>query len=205
MKDIIKNLKVGDAVPVPPEPRAESEIMANWKGDLSQPLVSIVCHTYNHVNYIKDALNGFLMQETDFPFEIIVHDDASTDGTTEIVKEYVEIYSNIIVPVIQSENKWSKGVMPRSFTFPKVRGKYIALCEGDDYWVSASKLKSQVSNFKCGVSLVFHDSIRCENFLVSATSYYNESKVPVVGYKPFQMRVALKHLLLQQFSYQNPS
>lgn len=183
----INQLKIGDVVPVPPKPKSEQQIMANWQGNLSKPLVSIVCHTFNHVNYIKDALNGFLMQETDFPFEIILHDDASTDGTTEIVKEYAQAYPNIIVPIIQTENQWSLGVTPRVFTFPQVRGKYIALCEGDDYWISTTKIQKQIDSFLNGVSLVFHDSIRIEGSLITNVSYYVENQKPLNGYTPYQM------------------
>ena len=73
-------------------------------------LVSIVCDTYNHVNYIRQCLDGFLMQETNFPIEILVHDDASTDGTADIVKEYESRYPNLIKPIYQTENQYSKGV-----------------------------------------------------------------------------------------------
>lgn len=161
MKDIIKKLKVGDAVPVPPEPKTEAEIMENWKGDLSQPLVSIVCHTYNHVNYIKDALNGFLMQETDFPFEIIVHDDASTDGTQEIIAEYVQSYSGIIRVIQQVSNQFSQGIKPSFVTFPKAKGKYISFCEGDDFWCCPNKLSHQYYAMKNRpkASICFHPSM----------------------------------------------
>ena len=143
----IELLEIGSPAPVTPKPRSEVEIMGTWTGDKSKPVVSIVCHTFNHVNFLKDALNGFLMQETNFPFEIILHDDASTDGTTEIVKEYSEKYPSIITPIIQTENQWSKGNTPRVFTFPNVNGKYIALCEGDDYWISPKKLQTQIDSF----------------------------------------------------------
>lgn len=110
------------------------------------PKVSICCVSYNQVNYIEQALDGFLMQKTDFDFEIIIHDDASNDGTTEIIKEYYNRYPNIIKPFFQKENQWSKGIrgMFARFTFPHAQGKYIALCEGDDYWTDPYKLQKQV-------------------------------------------------------------
>ena len=113
---------------------------------MSEPLVSISCITYNHVNYIRDAIEGFLMQKTTFSFEIIIHDDASTDGTDQIIKEYELKYPNLIFPTYQSENQFSKGVrrILATFVFPKCRGKYIALCEGDDYWTDPNKLQKQV-------------------------------------------------------------
>lgn len=157
----INQLKIGDRIPVPPKPKSETEIMESWKGDLDQPLVSIVCHTFNHVNYLEVALNGFLMQETDFPFEIILHDDASTDGTTEIVRKYSEAYPNIIVPIVQSENQYIKGKRPSQVTFPTAKGRYIALCEGDDYWLDKNKVEKQLAllNSTGGTALSFHDAL----------------------------------------------
>ena len=67
------------------------------------PLVSICCNTYNHVKYIRDAIEGFLMQKTNFPFEILIHDDASTDGTADIIREYEAKYPDIIKPIYQTE------------------------------------------------------------------------------------------------------
>ena len=110
------------------------------------PLVSICSITYNHAPYIRQCLDGFLMQETNFKYEIIIHDDASTDGTTEIIKEYAEKYPDLITPIFQSENQYSKGLRGfyARFVFPRAKGKYIALCEGDDYWTDPLKLQKQV-------------------------------------------------------------
>ena len=110
------------------------------------PLVSICCITYNHAPYIRQCLDGFLMQKTDFKYEIVIHDDCSTDGTTEIIKEYASKYPDIFVPLYEDENQYSRGVrgIYRKFVFPKVKGKYIALCEGDDYWIDENKLQMQV-------------------------------------------------------------
>lgn len=109
------------------------------------PLVSVVCITYNHEKYIKDAIESFLMQETTFPFEIIIHDDASTDGTAKIVKEYANKYPDIIVPILQKENQYSKKVgIKDSFISPLIRGDFVATCEGDDYWEDSQKLQKQV-------------------------------------------------------------
>lgn len=110
------------------------------------PLVSICSITYNHAPYIRQCLDGFLMQQTTFPIEIIINDDCSTDGTTEIVKEYAEKYPDLIRPIFHEENQYQKGVkgMFATFVFPKARGKYIAMCEGDDYWTDPLKLQKQV-------------------------------------------------------------
>lgn len=183
----LESYKVGDIISRPPLPKSEQEITAHWQGDLSIPLVSIICYTYNHVNYIKDALNSFLMQRTSFPFEIIIHDDCSNDGTTEIIEEYFKQYPNIIVPILQSENQWSQGVMPRNFTYPKVRGKYLAICEGDDYWIQSNKLSKQVESFAPGISLVFHNAVRVKDGLIIDTSYYPEKNKPLEGYNSYQM------------------
>lgn len=184
---ILESYKVGDIISPPPLPKSEQEIAARWQGDISIPLVSIICYTYNHVNYIKDALNSFLMQRTNFPFEIIVHDDCSNDGTTKIIEEYFKQYPNIIVPILQSENQWSQGIMPRKFTYPKVRGKYLAICEGDDYWIKSNKLSEQVESFASGISLVFHNAIRVQDGLIIDTSYYPEKNKPLEGYNSYQM------------------
>jgi glycosyltransferase involved in cell wall biosynthesis len=110
-----------------------------------KPLVSVCCITYNHEKYIRDAIEGFLIQKTNFPIEIIIHDDASTDSTADIVNEYAIKYPGLIVPIYQTENQYSKGIKPwPNFVFPRARGKYIALCDGDDYWTDPYKLQKQV-------------------------------------------------------------
>ena len=119
--------------------------MENWKYPGKEPLVSICCATYNHEKFIRDAIEGFLMQKTNFPFEILVHDDASTDNTQDIIREYEKRYSNLIFPIYQKENQYSRGIkVSHSFQYPRARGKYIALCEGDDYWTDPYKLQKQV-------------------------------------------------------------
>jgi len=111
----------------------------------SSPFLSICCLTYNHAPYIRKCLDGFLMQKTDFEFEILIHDDASKDGTEEIIREFEAKYPEIIKPIYELENQWVKGRRGSSkFNFPRVRGKYIALCEGDDYWTDPLKLQKQV-------------------------------------------------------------
>lgn len=113
---------------------------------MDKPLVSICSITYNHAPYIRQCLDGFLMQKTNFPFEIIINDDCSTDGTTEIIKEYAAKYPDLIKPIFHDENQYQKGVrgMFLNFVFPKAQGQYLALCEGDDYWIDPLKLQKQV-------------------------------------------------------------
>ncbi|MDD2494720.1 MAG: glycosyltransferase, partial [Tissierellia bacterium] len=113
---------------------------------MEPPIVSICCITYNQEKFIRDTIEGFLKQKTTFPIEILIHDDASTDKTAHIIREYEKKYPDIVKPIYQNDNKYSKGI-PISFTynFPRVKGKYIALCEGDDYWIDPLKLQKQVN------------------------------------------------------------
>lgn len=111
---------------------------------MNKPLVSVCCLTYNQEKYISDAIEGFLMQRTSFPVEVIIHDDASTDKTGEIIKGYAERNADLFVPLFQVENQFSKGENPFiKNILPRVSGKYIAFCEGDDYWTDPLKLQKQ--------------------------------------------------------------
>lgn len=107
--------------------------------------VSIRCFAYNHERFIRQCLDGFVMQKTDFRFEAIVHDDASTDNTAAIIREYAEKYPDIIKPIYETENQYSKhdGSLTRIMN-AHTRGKYVAMCEGDDYWTDPYKLQKQV-------------------------------------------------------------
>jgi len=126
------------------ELRTEEEIIALWQGDIKKPKVSIKCITYNHEKYIEDALEGFLIQETDFPFEICIHDDASTDKTADIIRKYEKAYPRIFKTIYQVENQYSQGNSPGHIVNKICKGEYIAVCEGDDYWVDPKKLRIQV-------------------------------------------------------------
>lgn len=118
-------------------------------------VVSISCITYNHAPYIRQCIDGFLIQQTNFAFEVLIHDDASTDGTTEIIKEYEAKYPDIIKPIYEEENQWVKGRRGSAvFNFPRARGKYIALCEGDDYWTDPLKLQKQVDFLEANPNFV---------------------------------------------------
>lgn len=110
-----------------------------------KPLVSICCPAYNHERFIADALDGFLMQKTNFPVEILINDDCSTDNTVRIIEKYHKQFPGIIKPIYQSENQYSKGVKPLSqILLPRCKGKYVAFCEGDDFWTDELKLQKQV-------------------------------------------------------------
>ena len=114
--------------------------------DKNKPVVSICCLTYNHAPFIRKCLDGFLMQETSFPIEILIHDDASTDGTDKIIREYETKYPDIIFPVFEAENQYSKPGHQHMdlYNYTRAKGKYIAYCEGDDYWTDPLKLQKQV-------------------------------------------------------------
>ncbi len=112
---------------------------------MSDILVSIWCTSFNHELFIRDALEGFVRQKTNFRYEIIIHDDASTDGTKQIIEEYQKKYPDLIIPIFQMQNQFSKGVsLFDTFGAKYVRGKYIAMCEGDDFWTDEEKLQKQV-------------------------------------------------------------
>ena len=179
-----------------PKLRSENEITKNWK-TLDPPLVSVVCITYNHEPYIRDAIEGFLIQETDFPFEIIIHDDASTDRTAEIVKEFESRYPTLIKGIYQTENQYSKGKKVSAIAWSKARGEFIAFCEGDDYWIDPKKLEKQ----KCFLDnhpdygAVFSDTDR----------YYEETGRTIKSYdKTFKRKIPTGHVLDMLLNGRNP-
>lgn len=125
-------------------------------------VVSIYVVTYNQEKYLRNCLDGIVMQQTNFKFEAIVIDDASTDENPEIIKEYAERYPEIIKPVLLEENLWSQGINKFFAVFlPRAKGKYIAFCEGDDYWTFEGKLQRQVDFLEShpDYSMCFHNHI----------------------------------------------
>lgn len=126
-------------------------------GNDTQLMVSIKCLVYNHAPYLRQCLDGFVMQKTNFKFEAVVHDDCSTDGSQEIIKEYAAKYPDIIKPIYETENQYSKhdGSL-RRIVDAHLNGKYIAFCEGDDYWTDPNKLQMQVDYMEahpnCGLT-----------------------------------------------------
>lgn len=138
-------------------------------------MVSVRCTVYNHEPYLRQCLDGFVMQKTNFRFEAIVHDDASTDGSAEIIKEYAKKYPNIIKPIYETENQWSKkdGSLARIMN-EACKGKYVALCEGDDYWTDCNKLQKQVDY------LEMHDDC---SMVCSKASLFSETRNCIIGQK----------------------
>lgn len=109
-------------------------------------LVSVCCTAYNHEKYIRSCLDGFVNQKTNFKYEVIIHDDASTDKTASIIQEYANKYPEIIKPILQKENQYSKGVpIYEKYIYTKCKGKYLAFCEGDDFWNDKNKLQKQIN------------------------------------------------------------
>lgn len=139
--------------------KTEQKIIVNWKGDINNPTVSIVCATYNHEKYISMAIDSFLMQNTDFAFEILIGEDCSTDNNRAIIKLYADKYPNIIKPIFWDENV---GATKNWLTLLKTaRGEFIANCEGDDYWTDPRKLQKQVDFLENNPEYVMsgHDAI----------------------------------------------
>lgn len=112
-------------------------------------LVAVHCLVYNHEPYLRDCFDGFVMQKTNFRFVVIVHEDCSTDNSKTIICEYGAKYPDIFRPIYETENQWHKtdgsldGIMNEAIE--ATGAKYIAICEGDDFWVDAFKLQKQVN------------------------------------------------------------
>jgi glycosyltransferase involved in cell wall biosynthesis len=130
-----------------------------------QLLISICCQTYNHEKFIALCLDGFVMQKTNFRFEILVHEDASTDNTALIIKEYESKYPDMFRCVYQTTNQFAIQNTLTNILLPMSKGKYIALCEGDDYWTDPYKLQKQVDFLEANpdMTLCAHNASISEN------------------------------------------
>lgn len=122
---------------------SEVEILDRIKSNKVEPLVTFLCITYNQEDYIEQSIIGFLKQKTLFPYEILIHDDSSTDGTRDIIESYRLRYPNIIRCIYQTDNKYSQGLSPILIAAKECKSDYIAICEGDDYWVNENKIQNQ--------------------------------------------------------------
>lgn len=156
--------------------KTEKEIMQNWKEDILNPIVSICCITYNHEKYIEETIDSFLNQQTDYPFEVIIGEDCSTDQTRKKIEAYVEKFPNII-KLITSENNVG---MNRNFgrIFSASKGEYIAICEGDDYWIDSKKLQIQIEEMKkhSDVDISFHPVYQLKNEKITKKLCNHSSK-----------------------------
>ena len=147
--------------------------------DIDNPVVSIACTTYNQKKFIKKTLEGFLIQKTSFPVEIVIHDDASTDGTKEIIKEYENKYPHLFRVIYQTENQYSKKIdIANKFVYPKIKSKYVATCEGDDYWTDPLKLQKQVNfldkNDDYGLVYTEVDSVDGDGNIIDRAYFKND-------------------------------
>ncbi len=141
----------------------------------SEVMVSVCVITFNHKDYIRKTLDGILMQNIDFPIEIIIHDDASSDGTADIVREYHNKYPDIIRPILQTENQFQKKIpVFQQHIIPLLRGKYVAHCEGDDYWTDPNKLKKQIDFLECNPDFIA---------VTHNVEYIDENDEPYQGYQ----------------------
>ena len=131
----------------------------------NKPLVAIHCLVYNHEPYLRDCFEGFAMQKTDFRFVAIVHDDCSTDSSAAIIREYADKYPDIFHPLYETENQYSKhdGSIKRIMykAIDAIGAKYVAMCEGDDYWTDPYKLQKQVDFMESHPDYVacFHNAV----------------------------------------------
>lgn len=144
-------------------------------------MVSVFVIAYNQKEYIKQTLDSIISQRTSFKFEILVNDDCSTDGTREIIQQYARTYPQVVFPCYHDENMYSKGVnINKEFNYPRARGKYIAMCEGDDYWSDDLKLQSQFDALEnnIGCSICVHNTVK-----ITANGTITDKKFPVLHLK----------------------
>ncbi len=178
--------------------KTQEEITKKWPKEWEAPTVSIRCTAYNHELYIAQALDGFLMQETNFPFEIVIHDDASTDKTQEIIREYEKRFPKIIAPIYQTENQYSKhdGKLTKLIN-NACKGRYVAFCEGDDYWNDKNKLQIQIDFLESNPDYFMHfhnteieneigvsyglDNEKIEDRDYTATEIFNDWIIPTAS------------------------
>lgn len=166
-----------------------------------KPKLSVLCITYNHEPFIRQCLDGFVMQKTNFPFQVLIHDDASTDGTADIIREYAKKYPDIIKPVLQKQNQFSRGInVDKAFNWPRINGEYVALCEGDDYWTDPNKLQKQVDFLDAhpDYSVCFHP-VR----VVWADKSHPDSIFPTPKYRFNKTTLELSDLLKHNFIQTN--
>jgi glycosyltransferase involved in cell wall biosynthesis len=167
-------------------------------------MVSICCIAYNQEKFIADAIEGFLMQEVNFKYEILIHDDASQDGTADIIRSYEQKYPDLIKPIYQTVNQYSKGIKVSSaFNRPRAKGKYVAFCEGDDYWTDPRKLQIQFDCLENNPDVVccYHgDYVLKDNILNKESRIAPEYRR---SYTSYEMMTAQVHISTLTIFYRN--
>ena len=145
------------------------------------PLVTVILPTHNHAPFIAQAIESVLMQKTEFPFDILLHDDASTDGTADICRTYAARYPDKIKLIAQTENQYQKDRRIQShILIPKVSAKYTAILDGDDYWTDPEKLQKQAGYLEahpdCTLCVGAADVVDVNGIIVGRTAPYRESR-----------------------------
>ncbi|MDQ2670444.1 MAG: glycosyltransferase family 2 protein [Gemmatimonadota bacterium] len=160
----IAAVPVETAVPLPLRALPERELIARWdpaEGDT--PWVSVCCMAYNHADTVADAIEGMLAQRTDFPFEVLVQDDASTDDTAEVVRRYARSHPRVVTALLREENLYRRNGKTLGNVLPHARGRWIAVCEADDYWSDPEKLALQVAALRrTGAELSLHPAVEVD-------------------------------------------
>lgn len=165
-----------------------------------KPVVSVICLSYNHKDIIEQCIKGVLSQETNFSYEFLIHDDASTDGTIEILQEYAAKFS-VIKLFIQQENQYSKGegFVGIPICLNKAQGKYIAFCEGDDYWIDKHKLQKQYDAFVHDdtISLVYtnFNVVDMNNNLLNIEKFNKYKERSTSGYLFYDLLLNYNHIM----------
>jgi glycosyltransferase involved in cell wall biosynthesis len=171
---------------------------------MKKPLVSVCCITYNHQDYIEECINGFLKQESDFDVEFLIHDDASTDNTQSIIKSLVGEESRFKL-ILREKNIKSTGKAIFPILFEEAQGKYIAMCEGDDYWTDPLKLQKQVDFLEANkeYSLCYHRV----NLEINGIVDTDENDITEKRYKniPDKTKIGIDDLLKQGNFIHTPS
>lgn len=169
--------------------------------------VSVYCLAYNHEKFIRKTLDGFVNQITNFKYEVIVHDDASMDGTAQIIKEYEEKYPKIIKGIYQKENQYSQKIkIFDKYIYPLIRGKYIAMCEGDDYWTNNNKLQLQYDSLENNTDCSFcvHKTQKITEDDVLLNSFFPDIKIAegvISSQRYVELELTKKPWLFQTSSY----
>lgn len=172
-------------------------------------LVTVFCLAYNHEKYIRTTLEGFVKQKTSFGFKVLIHDDASTDGTQDIIREYTEKYPDIFEAIIQDENKYQKGIdIEEKYIFPRITGKYVTVCEGDDYWTDPEKLQLQVDYMEKhpDCSLCVHDTEKIyENGSSTGTTFNASRKSQDYSFEDIILSEPSAYFHFSSFMWRNES